>query len=278
MKHIFSPLLLLFFTGCANGLFYHPDRIIRETPDRRGLEMEEVRFHASDGVKLSGWWLPSPAESPKGTVIHFHGNAQNMSTHVRFAEWLPAAGYHLFVFDYRGYGTSEGTPTRAGLVRDGIAALQVVSERPEVQGESLYVWAQSLGGTVALQSLPRADVEVRALLLDSTYYSHASIAAEKMRGLPWFLQWVRLMRPLWVSSGLDAYQGLRELKDLPVAFLHGERDPVIPPHHSRRLHEVAPNPRHLWIISGAGHCDAVLRFPDQVRPLILGFFAEPEAD
>lgn len=240
----------------------------------RGMKYESARFPSSDGTPLTGWWLPAN-EPSKGTVIHFHGNAQNMSTHVRFADWLPAEGYNLFVFDYRGYGMSGGVPTRRGLTADGVAALEWVASRPEVDSDSLFVWGQSLGGTVALQALARSEIPVRAVLIDSTFYSHTRVAAEKLRELPWFLSWIRLMRPLLFTPGHDAYSALKTL-DHPVSFLHGELDPVIPYHHSLLLYETARNPRHLWIIPNAGHCDAVLRHPDIVRPKILGFFQNPD--
>lgn len=275
---ILQPLLLLAFllTGCANQLFYHPDRHIRALPSERGLEFENVQFASTDGTPLHGWWLPAQNDEPRGTVIHFHGNAQNISTHVRFAEWLPAKGYHLFVFDYRGYGQSEGSPTRPGITRDSVAALRYVAERPETTPATLFVWGQSLGGTAVLQALLQSGVEVRAVLIDSTFSSHTAIASEKMRELPLLLQPLRLFRPLFVSSGLDANTALKQI-DVPVAFLHGGADRVIPPHHSKTLHPLAPNPGPLWILPEAGHCDAVLRFPEEVQPLILSFFADPEA-
>ncbi|MEX2607676.1 MAG: alpha/beta fold hydrolase, partial [Kiritimatiellia bacterium] len=256
---------------CANGLFYHPARRYAPAPDQRGLEYEEVAFAASDGVRLTGWWLPAEGKA-KGTVLHFHGNAQNMSTHVQFAEWLPAQGYHLFVFDYRGYGRSEGSPTRRGLVRDGIAALETVRQRPEFDADRFFVWGQSLGATVALQAMLRSDVPVKAAIIDSAFSSHGRIAAEKMRQIPWFLQPLRLLRPLFISGGFDADQALGLLPvDLPLLFLHGEEDPVIPPSHSQHLHQLRPENSQIRIIPEAGHCDAVLRFPEQIRPGLLEF-------
>jgi fermentation-respiration switch protein FrsA (DUF1100 family) len=262
--------LTLIGSGCANGIFYQPDRRYAPAPDQRGHEFEEVEFAASDGVQLTGWWLPAQG-SAKGTVLHFHGNAQNMSTHIFFAEWLPAHGYHLFVFDYRGYGRSEGTPTRRGLVLDGIAALKTVSQRPEFDPDHFFVWAQSLGGTVALQAMLSSDIPVTAALIDSTYSSHAKIAAEKLRQFPWFLQPLRLIRPLLISGGLDADQALTQLPDLPIFFLHGEQDRIIPPSHSRRLYGLRPKNSTLWIIPDAGHADGVLRHPELVQPRILKF-------
>lgn len=264
----------LLWGGCANGIFYQPSRRLAPTPDQRGHTYESVSFLSGDGVQLTGWWLPS-AGTPKGTVIHFHGNAQNMTTHVQFAEWLPDKGYNLFVFDYRGYGKSEGTPTRVGLVRDGLAALRTVSQRADVDLDRLFIWGQSLGGTVALQTMMRSEIPVRAALIDSTFSSHGKIASDKMKALPWFLQPLRLFRPLFISSGFDAKDAVKRLPDLPLYFIHGERDPIIPFSHSQRLHELSPESK-LWIIPGAGHCDAVLRFPEKVQTSILRFFESIE--
>lgn len=263
------PLLALACGGCANGIFYHPDRSWAPTPDRRGLAYEHVEFRSIDGTPLSAWWLPARGKA-KGTVLHYHGNAQNMSTHVRFAEWLPSRGYNLLVFDYRGYGKSGGAPHRKGVMRDGMAALRLAGEKDDTG--NLFVWGQSLGGTVALQSMLRTEVPVRAAVIDSAFYSFPSITAEKLKLLPWYLQWLRVMRPLLVTGGYDANDALRNLDPLPLAFLHGENDPVIPASHSRRLRDIAPGNPPLWIIPNAGHCDAALRYPDQVQPLILDFF------
>lgn len=269
----FLPLFLLgflFINGCANSLFYHPTRRMAPAPSTRGHAYEDVYFHSADGVELNGWWLPAEGQA-KGTVVHFHGNAQNMSTHIQYAEWLPAAGYNLFVFDYRGYGNSKGSPSRKGLVRDGMAVLQTVSKRPEVDPERLFVWGQSLGGTVALQSIMRSEVPIRAAIIDSTFSSHGKIASDKMKQLPWFLQPVRLFRPLLISSSYNADEAVRNVPDLPILFIHGEQDRVIPSSHSQHLHELAPEHSQLWIIPDARHCDAVLRFPEQVRKRMIDF-------
>lgn len=272
-------LSLLLLTGCANGIFYQPSRRMLPPPTERGLTVEPVRFRAADGVNLTGWWLPAHGH-PKGTVVHFHGNAHNMSSHVQYAEWLPAAGYHLFVFDYRGYGASEGSPSRKGLVLDGIAALESVTADASFH-PPLLVWGQSLGGTVALRSVLETEAPVQAVLVDSTFTGYGDIAAEKMKAFPWWLQGLRLFRPLLISNGPDAEEAIPRLSGIRLAFLHGENDRVIPAHHSRSLHRLAPEGTPLWVVPGADHCDAVLRNPDQVRPWILRFLgseSEPGTD
>ncbi len=267
----FCLLFPLLGSGCANGLFFYPSSRMYPLPDTRGIASQPVSFQSLDGTALTGLWLPAKGEV-KGTVLHVHGNAENLTTHVRFAEWLPAEGYQVFAFDYRGYGQSEGKPNRSGLVQDTQAALRYVSRREDVTGRPLYVWGQSLGGTMALQAMMREGVDVNGALIDSTFYSFASITSDKLRDLPWFLQFLRLFRPLLVSSGYDAVTAVHHLPDLPFAFLHGEEDRVIPYAHSERLHEAAGEGAILLTIPGARHCVAVLQMPEQVRPWILRFF------
>jgi len=274
MRVEFLLLGLLGFSGCANRLFYQPERFMRPPPETRGIRTEAVTLSTRDGEQLAAWWLPA-GEPARGVVVHFHGNAQNMSTHVRFAEWLPAEGYHLLVFDYRGYGGSTGLPDRRGLVLDGMAALAWAAERVENPAEDLLVWGQSLGAGVALQALLHSEIPVRAVLVDSAFYSHTRIGADVMKKLPWFLQPLRLFRPLLISSGLDARDAVPRLGDTPVFFLHGGADAVIPYRHSVDLRARARGPAQLWIVPGAGHCDAVLRFPEEVRPRLLRFLEAP---
>src|ERR1041384_5905226 len=114
-------------TGCAQGAFYHPDRGLHDPPARLGLKYEQVTFASQDGTRLVGWFIPARGyadpKRAKGTVVHFHGNAQNLSAHWQFVDWLPQRGFNLFVFDYRGYGASQGSPEPKGVFEDSLAAL-----------------------------------------------------------------------------------------------------------------------------------------------------------
>ena len=119
--------------GCAPNLFYQPDDILFYVPHPPGLNFEgspsQRRWHRPDWLVHSGSRHRRP-ETGQGTAIHFHGNAQNISAHWRFARWLPQNGYNLFVFDYRGYGTSKGRPHVKGVFEDSRAAIDFVRQRP----------------------------------------------------------------------------------------------------------------------------------------------------
>ncbi|HKJ87186.1 MAG TPA: alpha/beta fold hydrolase, partial [Gammaproteobacteria bacterium] len=100
-------LLIPLLAGCTS-LFFYPDREMVLNPATLGLGFERVAFPSTDGVRLHGWYLPAETERTGGTVLFLHGNAENISNHLRIVDWLPERGFNVFLFDYRGYGRSQG--------------------------------------------------------------------------------------------------------------------------------------------------------------------------
>src|SRR5690606_1051305 len=125
----------------------------------------------------------------KGTVIQFHGNAQNISTHFYSLAWLVSEGYNLFTFDYRGYGKSEGSPHQEGVFKDALSAIEKGYEFHAKSGAGAFIiYAQSLGGIIAARALPDSSLsnKVDLLVLDSTFSSYKDIAFGKLTSR-WFL-------------------------------------------------------------------------------------------
>ncbi|HUN82536.1 MAG TPA: alpha/beta hydrolase, partial [Phycisphaerae bacterium] len=109
MFRLLCLCFLVTMLGC-DRVFYYPDRRVHGDPAEHGLKYEDVYFAAPDGVRLHGWFFPA-TKPATGTVLHIHGNAANVSAHYEFIRWLPAAGYNVLTFDYRGYGQSGGHVT-----------------------------------------------------------------------------------------------------------------------------------------------------------------------
>lgn len=120
----FSKILFicLFFTGCSS-LIYQPDKYMHAHPDMFNTKFEAFTFNSNDGTKLSGWKLFSKTKSPKNLLIYFHGNAQNLTSHFVNAVWMAEHGFDILIFDYRGFGLSEGEPQPKGVSEDGLAFL-----------------------------------------------------------------------------------------------------------------------------------------------------------
>jgi uncharacterized protein len=258
MRRLLMVALGLCLAACTNLAFY-PTRQQVLTPDQIGLAYHDVDFRTADGVRLHGWFLP--ARPPRiGSVLFAHGNAENISTHIAAVAWLPAAGFDVLLFDYRGYGQSEGVPSLAGLSLDFQAALDLLLDDPEFATDNVVVLGQSLGGALAITALaasPRRD-RVRALVVEGAFTSYRGLAREKLAGfwLTWALQW-----PLGFTID-DRYRpvdAIGELTPMPVLVIQGEADQIVPPHHGVDLFDAAGAPKGLWLVEDTGHIQAFTR-------------------
>jgi len=247
-------------------LFYYPDRVKYGTPEQAGLAFENVMFASADGTALSGWFIPAPCvaegTAAKGTVVHMHGNSQNMSAHWCFADWLPARGYNLFVFDYRGYGQSRGAPDPQGIFEDAVAALDYVRARPDIEGGKLFVFGQSLGGMLAIAAAGASGRGVRAVVAEAPFHSYTAMADDQMPA-----------EQLVLDDTYCATTYIAKLAPTPLLLLHGTGDRVVPYSHSVTLLAEAGEPKQLVTIEGGEHNDATTaRHGTQYRDVMLAFF------
>ena len=165
-------LTCAFALGSCDAVFFQPNSRFYHEPPQFGLRFEGVRFSSADGTQLHAWFLPGSAPV-RGTIVFFHGNAANISNHLYAVRWLPPAGYSVLLFDYRGYGESEGFPDRASAIADGVAAIRYARGRTDVDPRRLVVYGQSLGAALAMSALAEAGTEgVRALVAESAFRSY----------------------------------------------------------------------------------------------------------
>ncbi len=262
-----AAILLLALAGCAQSLFYHPDRILYDTPARAGLAYEPVSFPSKDGTRLAGWFIPAagPAgpKNARGTVIHFHGNAQNLTSHWQFVEWLPRRGFNVFVFDYRGYGGSEGSPEPKGVFEDSASALDYVRSRPDVDAGRLLVFGQSLGGANAIVVVGSGNrAGVKAVAIEAAFYSYSTLANDKLAGAG-----------LLMDDTYSPERHIAGIAPVPLLLLHGTADPVIPYSHSSRLFAKAGEPKRMISVEGGDHIEALTsRFGTRYRDVLIEFF------
>lgn len=243
-------------TGCMERLFYYPQR--GDTPlSQAPPGAEAVDFTSADGTRLHGWFIPArgaaTAEQRRehATILHVHGNAGNIVSHVYFSEHLPPSGYNVFIFDFRGYGQSEGSATRReDLIADTHAALDHILARDDVDPERIGLYGQSLGAAIALNVM--ADrAEIRASVFESAFASWRDAAATALGGeRPIFLAaWTAAVCIRDHARPIDAIARI----DRPMLLLHGSGDGIVPAVHSRRLAAAAPRHARLVILEGGGH-------------------------
>lgn len=225
------------------------------SPRDVGLAYRDVNLRTEDGLTLRAWWLPAGATAC-GTVLFLHGNAENISTHLASVYWLPSRGFNVLLFDYRGYGASEGSPSLAGLQQDIAAATRYLVARAGVDADRLVLFGQSLGAAAALAYTARSRYRqhIRALVADSAFASYRGIVREKLASswLTWPFQWLAAGVPDEFSP-IDAVD---EIAPIPLLLVHGEQDTIVPPAHSERLYAAARAPKTLWLVERAGHIGA----------------------
>lgn len=260
--------------GCVSGLFYQPDRKLYDTPDKHGLKYEEVFFRSKDGTQLGGWFLPAVGE-PKGTVIHFHGNAQNMSAHFGFVSWLPAQGFNLFLFDYRGYGTSAGKANRDGVHEDSLAALDYIAARPGIDHNRVLVLGQSLGGANAIAAVgSRPRPGIRAVVIESAFSSYREIVKDKIGAIPLLSLLRTPLSCLLLGDHYAPDSVVANIAPVPLVIIHGTADGVVPYSHGKRLFELAREPKQLWTLEGGDHTEAFIDAGSVYRERLVAFYDE----
>lgn len=255
----FALLAAAALLGACTQLFLHPGRQQVLHPQKLGLAYEDVWLAAADGAKRHGWYLPA-AGTARGTVLHLHGNAENVSTFIAAVHWLPARGYNVLLLDYRGYGRSEGRATVANVHEDARDALVYLLRRPGVDSRRLVLFGQSLGGSAAIYTAAHHATpgQVRAVIAEGAFSRYSRIAREKLDQLwlTWALQWPL---SLLFSDRYSAEDALARLQGVPLLLVHGDQDPVVPLSHARRLYDAARGRRELWSIAGGKHVDAFTR-------------------
>jgi fermentation-respiration switch protein FrsA (DUF1100 family) len=274
MRKIIIPLLLIFIffsVGCTS-LFFYPQKQLLDNPTAQRFSPEDIWFKASDGVNLHGWFF-SGGPNAKGTILVLHGNAENLSTHVNSVLWLVQDGFNLFIFDYRGYGRSEGSPEIKGVHLDAEAALKTLLDMPRTGGKQVVVLGQSLGGAIAVHTTaisPYKD-RIAALVVDSAFSSYRLIAREKLS--QFYLTWP-FQYPLsfLVSDSYSPDRWIKKVSPVPLLIIHGEQDPVVPVHHGQMLYEEALQPKRFWRSSKPGHISSFAE--ERVREELVRYLTE----
>ena len=189
----------------------------------------------------------------KGTIVFAHGNAGNISSHLGFVYWLPKQGYNVFLFDYRGYGRSEGKPTAAGIVDDTQKAIAYAQSRTESQA-GVVIYGHSLGGATSISALAQLDNRdyLKGVVIDSAFASYRDIARDKVKS-HWLTFVMYPFIPLLITGEPVPKDLVQQLQPLPIYISHSQGDQVIPFEHGQRLYDKALHPKAFYQLKAQEH-------------------------
>lgn len=220
------------------GVFF-PSRDMDLSPSVMGLPWEDVYFKTTDQVTLNGWFFKD--QGAKSTLIFAHGNAGNMSDRLFKVKFFYNLGLNVFIFDYRGYGKSEGKPSEAGVYLDGQGAYDYLQSRGDTDMKNIILYGASIGGTVAIDLATRRNAAL--LVVESSITNARDMAAIYYPFVPLF----------FLSLKFDSINKVRALK-VPKLFIHSPDDEVVPFWVGQKLFEAAAGPKEFLKIHG-GHND-----------------------
>lgn len=221
-------------------MLFHPVKSLATTPDQVGLAYEDVRIEVGDGKSIHAWYLP--VSDSAITVLFCHGNAGNISNRLESANYLLSLGLNVLLFDYQGYGHSDGTPGEDEIFADGMAAYRWLRTEKRIPADRIVIFGRSLGGAVAVDVASKA--EACALVLESTFSSVSDMAKHLFPYLP---------MNLLLRFRLDSESKIGSVK-MPILMVHSPQDEIVPYQFGRKLFAAAPEPKTFVDISG-GHND-----------------------
>ena len=218
---------------------YQPHREMEANGGELRRPFEDVYFQTADRLKLNGWFFPADNDSARKHFVYLlcHGNAGNISHRLEHCAALLETGASVFIFDYRGYGRSQGRPGEEGTYLDAQAAHQWLRQKG-FAATHIIALGESLGGGVASELALRESLG--GLVLQSTYTSITDVGAELFPWLP-----VR-------RFGTIKYNTRARLPRVrvPVLVMHSREDGLISFSHAEKNFAAANEPKMFWEISG----------------------------
>lgn len=239
-------LAIALYFGQSNMVFM-PSKDILETPKSIGLKFEDIQLTTKDNINLSAWFVPAQDNNSigQGVILFCHGNGGNISNRLSYLPIFKDLGFATFLFDYRGYGKSEGQPSEVGTYQDVEAVWQYLTQERKIPSQRIIIYGESLGGAIAsyiaqTTATKNPQNSPAGLILASTFTSISDRAAELYPFLP-----IRLLSKFSYNS----IERLPKIK-IPMLIIHSTDDEIIPFHHGEKNFQVANIPKKLVKLRG----------------------------
>lgn len=266
---VIISILLAFLSACGSipvdeSAILQPKRSVTpQTFDRLGLTgytLDERFFEAHDGTVLNGWYvsrsdgdgdpdvdLEANPDAERVTVVFFGGNGFYLVQSAPYLELFAELEVDVFMWDYRGYGLSEGEPSLASMKADSLAAIDFAVDALGVDGP-VIAHGHSIGTFIA--SYAAVEREADAMVLESPATNADHWLRSALPGV------VRMLADIEVSEALEEEDNIPRVESFtaPSYFAVGEDDFTTPPDMAERLYETSEASwKRLYEQSGGGH-------------------------
>ncbi|MEW6674948.1 MAG: alpha/beta hydrolase [Nitrospirota bacterium] len=229
-------LILIFLYLRQASLLYYPTKELLQTPKDIGLDFEELALKTTDGINISAWYIP--AKDERGAILMCNGNAGNISYRIDLIQIFNNLNLSILIFDYRGFGKSEGKPTEEGTYLDAEAALDYLVNIRHYPTAKIILYGQSLGGAIAAEMALRHNAA--AIIIESSFKSVPELGSKFFPFIP-----VKLI-------SCFHYATIEKIDKIncPKLIIHSPDDEIVPYSHGVALFEKAREPKEFLKIKG----------------------------
>jgi len=238
------------------AMIFFPVNTLHESPRSWGMEFENVMIPTDDGLRLHAWYIPQ--KDATKTLLFFHGNAGNISHRGESLKIFHDLGLNILIFDYRGYGQSEGKPNEAGLYIDAKAAWDHLTRTRGIRDQDIIIFGRSLGGVIAAQLASQTSPS--GIILESTFSSAKAMAREMFPILSYIVP---------VRFDFETEEYIKAV-NCPVLVIHSSDDNIIPYTLGRTVYDAANQPKQ-WLDIKGDHNNGFLQSQPQYQQALENF-------
>lgn len=233
-----------------------PNFFKNEDSLQQAFSIKSYYFKADSGRKINGWLLKSKIEKPKISVFALHGNSGNLKSQYHHFADLTKYGFQIFLFDYPGFGYSEGKSTRENAVEDSFSVFEFFKNLEEIKNTSKIIYGQSIGGNFSIPVAAQNQDAIEGLVLEGAFTNFKDVAKRK----------VPIVGNLVIKDNYDNRLNLKNFKK-PILIVHSKEDKTIPLEMGKQLYENANEPKEFFEI-GRPHINGIFYYGKEISEKI----------